>query len=101
MSNLLVGGGRLVRVGAGAGREGKELQAVGKEAVRWFMWQEQLKSVGVDVGRHELLEGFKVNCDLFEFDMILNAKGGCGGGCIIWSKQGWGKSFRGDILSHW
>lgn len=39
------------------------------------MWQEQLKSVGVDVGRHELLEGFKVNCDLFEFDMILNVKG--------------------------
>lgn len=33
--------------------------------------------MGVDIGRHELLEGFKVNCDLFEFDMILNAKGGC------------------------
>lgn len=28
-------------------------------------------------GRHELLEGFKVNCDLFEFDMVLHAKGGC------------------------
>lgn len=33
--------------------------------------------MGVDVGRHELLEGFKVNCDLFEFDVILSAKGGC------------------------
>jgi len=55
--------------------------------------------VGVDIGRHELLEGFKVNCDLFEFDMILNATGGLGG-CITWSKQGWGKSFMGDILSY-
>lgn len=33
--------------------------------------------MGVDVGRHELLEGFKVNCGLFEFDVILSAKGGC------------------------
>ena len=33
--------------------------------------------MGVDIGTHELLEGFKVNCDLFEFDMILNATGGC------------------------
>lgn len=33
--------------------------------------------MGVDVGRHEVLEGFKVNCDLFGLDIILNAKGGC------------------------
>lgn len=52
------------------------------------MQQEQLKGVGVDVGRHELLEGLKVNCDLFESDMLLSARGGCWEKCIIWSKQG-------------
>lgn len=40
----------------------------GERAGRRFMRQEQLTSVEVDVGRHALLEGFKVNCDLFEFD---------------------------------
>lgn len=45
--------------------------------------------MGVDVGRHELLEGFKVNCDLFEFDVILSAKGGC------WEATLFGQS-RGD-----
>lgn len=45
--------------------------------------------MGVDAGRHELLEGFKVNCDLFEFDVILSAKGGC------WEATLFGQS-RGD-----
>lgn len=39
--------------------------------------------MGVDVGRCELLQGFKVNCDFFEFDMILNAKGGCWEGALF------------------
>lgn len=44
--------------------------------------------MGVDVGRHELLEGFKVNCDLFEFDMILNAKGGRWEGALFGQSRG-------------
>lgn len=39
--------------------------------------------MGADVGRHELLGGFKVNCDLFEFDMVLSAKGGCREGALF------------------
>ena len=62
------------------------------------MWQEHLRSVGVDIGRHELLEGFKVNCDLFEFGMILNAKGGCWEDALFGQSRGGGKSFMGDIL---
>lgn len=31
------------------------------------------EGVGVDVGRHELLEGLKVTCGLFEPDMLLSA----------------------------
>lgn len=54
--------------------------------------------MGVDVGRHELLEGFKVNCDLFELDMILNAKGGGWEGAFLGQSRGGKKSFRGDIL---
>lgn len=54
--------------------------------------------MGVDVGRHELLEGFKVNCDLFELDMILNAKGGGWEGAFLGQTRGGKKSFRGDIL---
>ena len=49
--------------------------------------------MGVDVGRHELLEGFKVNCDLFEFDMILNAKGGRWATVHYLVKAGVGKKF--------
>ena len=65
-------------MGERAREEGKDLQVVEgrKRAVRWRVCQERLKSVGVDVGRHEGLEGFTVNCDLFEFDGMLNAKGG-------------------------
>lgn len=44
--------------------------------------------MGVDVGRHELLEAFKANCDLFEFDMILNAKGGCREGALFGQSRG-------------
>lgn len=44
--------------------------------------------MGVDVGRHELLEGFKVNCDLFEFDTILNARGGCWEGALFGQSRG-------------
>jgi hypothetical protein len=63
--------GRLVRV---HGRKVKNCQCGGKRAGRRFVRQEQLKAVGVDVGRHELLEGLKVNCDLFESDMLLSAR---------------------------
>lgn len=44
--------------------------------------------MGVDVGRHELLEGFKVNCDLFEFDMILNVKGRHWEGALFGQSRG-------------
>ena len=53
-----------------------------------------MKGVGVDVGRHELLEGFKVNCDLFEFDMILNVKGGCWEGALFGQSRGGKKVLR-------
>lgn len=55
-------------------RKIKNCRCGGKRAGRRFMRQEQLKAVGVDVGRHELLEGLKVNCDLFESDMLLSAR---------------------------
>lgn len=44
--------------------------------------------MGVDVGRYELLEGFKANCDLFEFDMILNVKGRCWEGAVFGQSRG-------------
>lgn len=72
----------MIDVGSGGWEskgEGEELQVVEEKRLWDGLCDESLSwgSVGVDIGRHELLEGFKVNCDLFEFDMILNAKGGC------------------------
>jgi hypothetical protein len=61
---LIVSDGGLIQVYETARKEG----CGGERAGRRFMRQEQLTSVEVDVGRHALLEGFKVNCDLFEFD---------------------------------
>lgn len=48
--------------------------------------------MGVDIGRHELLEGVRVKCDLFEFDMILNAKGGCWEGALFGQSRDWGEN---------
>lgn len=50
-----------------------------KRLGRRFVQQEQPKGMGVGVGRHELRGwggGLKVNCDLFESDMLLSARGG-------------------------
>lgn len=49
--------------------------------------------MGVDVDRHELLEGFKVSCDFFEFD-ILHAKGGCWEGALFGQSRGGKKVLR-------
>lgn len=46
------------------------------------------EGVGVDVGRHELLEGLKVTCGLFEPDMLLSARGGCWESALFGQSRG-------------
>lgn len=72
-------------------RKGKNCQCGEERAGRKFVRQEQLKGVGVDVGRRELLEGLKVNCGLFESDILLRARGGCRESALFGQSRAEGK----------